>query len=122
MSDGSGHSNTSLEWCAHLAAFFALLPRMGQTSHHRCQRQVRGPSAARQQSGRVRGSPPPLPPRCPEPGLPTGGSDAPFFILLAAFPTFAAPPTDITPTFGPVVATIAQARQATNTADKTMAT
>ena len=88
-----------------------------QTSHHRCQRQVRGPSAARQQSGRGRGAPPPLPPRCPEPGLPTGGSDAPFFILLTAFPTFPAPPTDITPTFGPV-ATIAQARQAANTADK----
>ena len=29
VSAGSGHSNTSLEWCAHLAAFFALLPRMG---------------------------------------------------------------------------------------------
>ena len=31
MSDGSGHSNTSLKWCAHLAAFFALLPRMGRS-------------------------------------------------------------------------------------------
>ena len=122
MSDGSGHSNTSLEWCAHLAAFFALLPRMGPNKSPPMSATRPWPSAARQQSGRVRGSPPPLPPRCPEPGLPTGGSDAPFFILLAAFPTFAAPPTDITPTFGPVVATIAQARQATNTADKTMAT
>eukprot|EP01045_Picozoa_sp_COSAG04_P044182 COSAG04_NODE_14859_length_552_cov_1.008830_1_plen_74_part_10 len=30
MSDDSGHSNTSLKCCAHLAAFFALLPRMGR--------------------------------------------------------------------------------------------